>query len=135
MAVPTHSSDIGVLGSPRVASCSPTMRSPSLSPSATMQSSTFGHSVSASRAMSSFAHLRRVVDLARIAWDPRRCHRLLRDAVEMLGADSDFPKAARHAEPGDEALEHVGSVLAGLSHRRGYQGLPFGIVRFVPAHH
>src|SRR4051794_21625952 len=82
-----------------------------------------------------FAYLRRVVDLARIAWDPRRCHRLLRDAVEMLGSDSNLPQAARHAEPGDKAVEHVGGVLAGLSHCRGYHGLPFGVVRFVPAHY
>ena len=53
----------------------------------------------------------------------------------MLGADSDFRKAARHSESGDKAVEYVGGVLAGLSHRRGYQGLPFGVVRFVPAHH
>jgi hypothetical protein len=50
-----HSSAIGVLGKPRVASRRPTMRSPSLSPSTTMQSSTLGHCFSASRAISSFA--------------------------------------------------------------------------------
>ncbi len=55
MAVPMLSSAIGVPGSPAVASCKPMMRSLSLAPSTTMQSSTFGHCRSASRATSSFA--------------------------------------------------------------------------------
>ena len=55
IAVPTDSSAIGVLGRPLVASSSPTMRSLSPGPSATMQSSIPGHSLIASRAMSSFA--------------------------------------------------------------------------------
>jgi hypothetical protein len=55
MAVPSHSSAIGVAGRSAVASASPTIRSLSPGPSATMQSLTSGQVLIASRAMSSFA--------------------------------------------------------------------------------
>ena len=55
IAVPSHSSAIGVFGRPAVASTSPTMRSLSPGPSATMQSLTSGQLLIASRAMSSLA--------------------------------------------------------------------------------
>ncbi|MGY4187750.1 hypothetical protein ACVI1I_004522 [Bradyrhizobium sp. USDA 4459] len=55
MAVPSHSSAIGVLGRPAVTSASPTIRSFSPGPSATMQSLISGQAWIASRAMSSFA--------------------------------------------------------------------------------
>ena len=55
IAVPADSSGIGVFGSPEVAACNPTMHSLSLGPSATIQSSTLGQSLSAWRATSSLA--------------------------------------------------------------------------------
>src|SRR3954454_24611453 len=82
-----------------------------------------------------FAHLRRSVDLARVARYPWRTHRLFGDALELRGSDPDFLQAARHAERADETVEHVAGVLAGLSHRGGHQRLALGVLRLVPAHH
>ena len=44
-------------------------------------------------------------------------------------------QAAWHAEAADEAVKHIGRVLAGMSHRSRNQRLPFGIGRLVPSHH
>ena len=82
-----------------------------------------------------FAHLRRPLDLARVARHPGRRHRLLRDAVEMLRADFDLAQAARHAEAANEAVEHVAGVLVRMAHGGGDQRLALGIGRLVPAHH
>src|SRR5882672_12498715 len=81
------------------------------------------------------AHLRWSLDFARIARHPGRMHRLLRDAVEMLGPDLDLAQAARHAKATNEAVEHVAGILAGMAHRGGDQRLTLGIDGFVPAHH
>src|SRR3954464_13741421 len=77
-------------------------------------------------------YLRRAIDLARIARDPRRAHRLLGDAVEMLRADPHILQAARHAELPDERVQHIAGVLAGMAHRRRHQRLAFGVSGLVP---
>ena len=55
--------------------------------------------------------------------------------VEVFGADVDILQAARQAEAANEAVEHVGGVLAGMSHCRRDLRLTLGVLRLVPAHH
>src|SRR2546421_10628860 len=69
------------------------------------------------------ADLRRSGDRARVLRHPRRAHRLLGHPVEALRPDLHRAEAARHAEPGDEAVEHLGGILAGMPHRGGDQCL------------
>src|SRR5260370_25452479 len=78
-----------------------------------------------------FVHLRRAIDLARVARDPRRCHGLLRNRLEMLRAYPDVLQAARQSEAADEAVQHVGGVLARLSPRLGHQPLPPRLAFFL----
>src|SRR5207248_3477332 len=73
------------------------------------------------------AHLRRPGDRARVLWHPRRAHCLLGHPVEAVRPDVHRAEAARHAEPGDEAVEHIGGVLAGMAHRRGDERLARGV--------
>src|SRR4051812_8973424 len=74
-----------------------------------------------------FAHLRRPLDLARVARHPGRRHRGLRDAVEMLRGYFDLAQAARHAEAANEPVEHAASILVRMPHGGGDQQLPLGI--------
>src|SRR5256885_15380524 len=67
--------------------------------------------------------LRRSGDRARVLRHPRRAHRLLGHPVEALYSNLHRAEAARHAEPGDEAVEHIGGILAGMPHRGGNQCL------------
>src|ERR1700674_3603374 len=66
-----------------------------------------------------FAHLRRTVDLARVARDPWRCHGLLRNPIELLRTDPDVLQAARQPEAADEMIQHIAGVFARFSHRGG----------------
>ena len=59
-----------------------------------------------------FAHLCGMIDLARIARNPRRPHCLLGNTVEVLLADPDLPQAAGQAKATDETVEHVTGILA-----------------------
>src|SRR6266852_6865480 len=54
-----------------------------------------------------FAYLRGRIDLARIARDPRRSHRLLRNRLEMLGTYPHILQAVRQSEAADEAVQDV----------------------------
>jgi hypothetical protein len=75
------------------------------------------------------------VDLARVARHPRRRHRLLGDAVEMLGADFDLLQAARHAEAADEASSTSPASSPGCPIAAATSACRSALAGFVPAHH
>ena len=54
-------------------------------------------------------------DRARVAWNPGRAHRLLRDPLEMVPPDAGGGEAARHAEAGDEAVEQVARIRLAIA--------------------
>src|SRR5437660_11834648 len=85
--------------------------------------------LSSRRQFENLAHLRRAVDLARVARHPWRRHCSQRDAVEMLRPYLHLTQAARHAEAADEIVKHVAGILARVSHRGGDQRLALGINR------
>src|SRR5216684_1063776 len=88
-------------------------------------------SIRLGRQLENLPHLGRPVDGPRIARHPRRAHRLLGDAIEMLAAPIHLAQASGHAEPADEIVEHVAGILPGMAHGVGDQRLALGVGRLV----
>jgi hypothetical protein len=60
---------------------------------------------------------------------------LLGHSVEAFPPNLDRAEAPWHPKPGNEPIEHIPSILAGMAHRGCYQRLALAAHDFVPAHH